>query len=220
MSFILIAGLLCTSLMLGTGSAEVIYRPIEDWLVNNPFGGPNWMGPEGYLIISPEYYPFYNPYVDFPAFEYGDQAPSFSGTIEVETLADGRAKYEVTLIGTNAPLRVTSWADYLAWRFPKGYSKKHMWTGPEPQTILGEGEDGLQDYVFHIKFILDGPNEIIPLYEPYWDMEYEAWGEGTFTEYASEFGFTPGTTGKIHVNQKQIDGVWIIEIANVYQEND
>lgn len=178
------------------GKGRVTIRPIDDWLINNPFGSLDFVSPDSNLVIKMGF-PFPGPVLDEVVLVEGET--EFGGFILERVLNDGRAEVTVHLFAKNTPMTVFNWDEFAY----------YVWGGgPRPDAILGSWADGYMDhYKFEMKFILDGPGQEIPFiwalfdYDILISLKIVGTGYGIFTEHAAEFGFTPGAQGKAFINQ-------------------
>ncbi len=179
--------------------SRVTYRPISDWVENNPpviYGfTTNWdLLPEGYIL---------RPVIDDP-----DQ---YSGYIKEKELDDGRAEVTVYVFGKGCPIRLFGLADAFG-----GVWKDIM-------------VDTSYYCIYVQKFILPEPGREIPnLWDIYDGIVGEmvsgysfGFGYGTFTDYAETFGFTSGETGRVFLHQEfyfdeEGNEIWPHETIEIY----
>ena len=204
---ILVLGLLFLSIASSANAwgrrRGVYYRPLSDWTENNPrviYGlTTNWdLLPDGYILI--------------PTIENSDQ---YSGYIREKVLDDGRAEVTIYVFGKGCPILV--------------YTLQDAFFNPEPQELL---VDTRYYCIYTMQFIFPESNQEIPFFfDILFDMTGElgewvsthsiGFGFGTFTDYAENFGFTSGETGKVFLHQEShIDSegqeVWPYETINVF----
>jgi hypothetical protein len=160
--------------------SQVNYRPIDDWVLNNPrviYGfTTNWdLLPEGYIL---------RPMIDDP-----DQ---YSGYIKEKVLDDGRAELTVVVFGKGCPIRLFGLDD--------------AFNGIIEDIMV----DTSYYCIYMEKFILPEPGMEIPFYfDIYFGVVGEivsgysiGFGSGTFTDYAENFGFTSGETGNVFLHME------------------
>ncbi len=177
---------------------RVIYRPISDWVYNNPiviYGfTTNWdLLPEGYLL---------RPAIDDP-----DQ---YYGYIKEKVLDDGRAELTVFIVGRGFPIHLFGLDD--------------AFNGIMEDIMV----DTSYYCIYVEKFILPEPNMEIPNLWAIYDGAGEmvsgysiGFGCGTFTDYAESFGFTSGALGRVFLHQEfYFDGegneIWPYEALEIY----
>ena len=217
---------------ISTVQARVTFRPIEDWLFNNPTGsGGNYINDEYTINLGN---PFMRPILLDEIFLV-DGKTTFDGYIIERVLNDGSAQLTVNLWVHNAPLTVYSFPEfleYLLWWL--GYIPGPV---PQPNAIIGAYGDGYIDYQYRYTFNLPSPGMEIP---NMWDLYFSGAdirvqiigkGYGTFSENAAPY-FTPGAKGMVTINQiclmkPQLEGLdinklygtelWPIELINIQQ---
>jgi len=178
----------------------VSHRPLSEWTETNPrvvYGfTTNWdLLPDGYLLI---------PIIDNP-----DQ---YSGQIREKVLKDGRAEITVFVRVKSCPMSL--------------YGLEDVFHGVFKDIMV----DTTYQCIYVFQFIVPEPNKPIP---NMWDVldgvagsewvstKSIGFGRGTFTDYAENFGFTSGETGKVFLHQEShIDSegqeVWPYETINVF----
>lgn len=176
----------------------VTYRPISDWVENNPrviYGfTTNWdLLPEGY-ILRPEI----------------DDLDQYSGYIKEKVLDDGRAEITVVVFGKGCPIRLFGLQDAF----------NGIW-----EDIM---VDTSYYCIYVEKFILLEPGMEIPNFWDIYFGAGEmvsgysiGFGRGTFTAYAENFGFTSGEPGKVFLHQEfyfdeEGNEVWPHETIEIY----
>ncbi len=176
--------------------ATVKYRPLSHYLKNNPSVFYWWYGP----------YPNYEYRLDLANFlPFGEGTPpprgTYDGYIEEEEMPDGRAEITVYLTLHDAPFWLRS--------------------SSEPDKLVMEG---MVDWYFEVeRFIIEKPGAEIPfiLDIPYPDDYLLIAGSGTgygiFTEFAEDFGFTPGVEGMFYLFQYGEGFYWPYEMLDVYE---
>ncbi|UCC19284.1 MAG: hypothetical protein JSV62_14455 [Promethearchaeota archaeon] len=173
---------------------KVRYRPLSDYTKNNPSVFYWWVGP------APTY--------DFILDLMGDGNPpsegTYNGFIKERELPDGRAEVTVYLTAHGIPF----------WLWVRGEGNLAM--------------EGKMLWYFEIeKFIIEEPGAEIPsiLTIPYPDdwlvISGCGMGHGTFTEFAEDFGYTPGADGMFFMFQYCYveDGIayWPYEIHDMWE---
>ncbi|MFW9773571.1 MAG: hypothetical protein ACFFEO_15585 [Candidatus Thorarchaeota archaeon] len=190
---LLIVGIMCFGFISTVQASRVNFRPIEDWLLNNPTGsGGNYLN-EDYVINIGN--PFLRPILlDEILLVNGET--TYDGYIQERILNDGSAQLTVNLWVHNAPLTIYSFPDFL----------NYILGGPRPNAIIGAYEDGYIDYKYQFTFNLPNPGMEIP---NLWDLYFSeadvmsqviGKGYGTFSESFAPF-FTPGAKGMVTLNQ-------------------
>jgi hypothetical protein len=135
----------------------------------------------------------------------GLPTPDIDVTVKVRELPDGSAMVTVTEIGTNAPAIVFQ-GDYEFEPFYPIIGEPGMTEGGTIQT------DMLVDYVNIVKFPIPSPDAPFRGYvDMMIDDSLKSWhitifGKGTLSPSAEVFGYTPGNTAEIIVNQLSVTG--------------
>ena len=154
------------------GASKANRRPIEDWEVNNPFIIPSF-DPDSHRLIN----------FDF------DWTDDYDGLILERVINDGFLMITVNLHVKNVGFSVFDFTP----------------PGPPGELIIS----GQMDVNFKVKFTMAGePNAELPWIIDIYIFERSflaisllCIGLGTFPASVEEYGFTPGTTGKVTVNQ-------------------
>lgn len=223
-------------------SGSVRLRPISDWLKNNPpafsiaeqtlklyfgefFPDPNFKGYVGIFYSSPPPAP-----QNLATVTSNGQV---DGYIIERKLTDGRARLDVQLQLKDGPFTLYRGEDIIPW-FHAGSpldETKSCWTASSgnppdnrPCAVLGEDADGKASVDLDFSFILPAPGMEIPYHfesPEYLNLEVRELGKatGSFTKYAAEYGFLPGTQGNVNftvVNPHVgVNKVWELGVAEM-----
>jgi hypothetical protein len=178
----------------------VTYRPISDWVENNPrviYGfTTSWdLLPEGYIL---------RPEIDDP-----DQ---YSGYIKEKVLDDGRAELTVVVFGKGCPIRLFGLADAFSGIMEDIMVDTSYYCVCIDKFILPE--PGME-IPFFFDILFGGMGEMISSYSI-------GFGSGIFTDYAETFGFTSGEAGRVFLHMESYideegNEIWPHETIEIYQ---